>query len=247
MNVGLLHGIEILGILGDFHGGLGEEDHVVGKLGEAAHEFEALGASGFEFGDAGWVVLRFGECDVGKRDRIEVVVGECDEAVAELAELNEFLNDGVGGALPRNLAVGAPDGAERAVFGAAAKSLDRGPHVGVGREKIPAGGLKVFTGDPAAVIKRLRVPGFAIGEDHLPYLVSVAFDNGVGGAKLLRFFGIERGVDSAIHDPGATFAGETANFHAAQSVGGVDADADDVAVLNTGGINLREGFVDDDR
>jgi hypothetical protein len=54
-------------------------------------------------------------------------------------------------------------------------------------------------------------------------------------------------VDAAVDDPGSAFAGDAADFVAAEGVAGVDADADDVAGLDGFRDDLLEGFVDEDR
>ncbi len=245
-DAGVPHGVEKAGVLGGFHGDLGEEDHVVGEFRETFHEFEALFADGFELADAGLVILAFGEAEVIEGDGIEVIVGEGDEAKAAAAEFDDFVDDGVAGALAWFLAVGAPDGAERAVFGAAADGLHGGPHVGVVGHEIPAGGLEPGSIDASAIVDAGGAGGDAVCEDLRPDHIAIAFDDRVGAAVFECFFGIERGVDAPIDDPGAAFAEPAAEGVAAEGVAGVDADAGDVAGLNTAGIDLFERFIPDE-
>ena len=53
-------------------------------------------------------------------------------------------------------------------------------------------------------------------------------------------------MDAAVDDPGSAFAGDAADFIAAESVAGVNADADYVAGPNGLGDYLFDGFVDED-
>lgn len=53
-------------------------------------------------------------------------------------------------------------------------------------------------------------------------------------------------MDSTVDDPGSAFAGDAADFVAAEGVAGVNADADDVADLNGFGDDLFDGLVDED-
>jgi hypothetical protein len=68
----------------------------------------------------------------------------------------------------------------------------------------------------------------------------------VGVAVLECLFGEKCGVDSTVDDPGSAFAGDAADFVAAEGVAGVNADADDVADLNGFGDDLFDGLVDED-
>jgi hypothetical protein len=68
----------------------------------------------------------------------------------------------------------------------------------------------------------------------------------MGLAAFEGFFREEGGVDAAVDDPSSTFAGDAADFVAAERVAGVYADADDVAGLDGFGEDLLEGFVDED-
>jgi hypothetical protein len=53
-------------------------------------------------------------------------------------------------------------------------------------------------------------------------------------------------VDATVDDPGSAFAGDAADFVAAEGVAGVDADANDVAGLDGFGEDLFDGLVDED-
>jgi len=56
----------------------------------------------------------------------------------------------------------------------------------------------------------------------------------VSRAKLQRLFGEKAGVNSAIDDPGSALARQPADLHAAEGVGRMDANPNDVARLNAG-------------
>ena len=88
--------------------------------------------------------------------------------------------------------------------------------------------------------------GQAVRDDFGPDEVAVALDDRVRLALLQGLFGIQRGVNAAIDDPGAALARHLADLVAAQSVAGVDADADDVPGLNAVGIDLLQRLVDED-
>ena len=151
-DVGFAHGVEVLAVFAGLHGDLGEEDHVFGELGQFGHEEEAFGADGGELFEFGEVVLFAREAEVGEADRVEVVVGEGDEAEADLAEVDDLVDDGLEGALPGLLAIGAPDTAEGAVLRAAANGLDRSPHVLVASQEGPTSGEEFGAGDTAAIV-----------------------------------------------------------------------------------------------
>jgi hypothetical protein len=53
----------------------------------------------------------------------------------------------------------------------------------------------------------------------------------MGGAEFVRFARIQSGMDSTEHDDGAAAAREPADFESAQSVGGMNADSDNIAGL----------------
>ncbi len=161
-----------------------------GELGEFSHEEEAFGADGGEFFELGDVVLFARQAEVGEGDGVEVVVGEGDEAEADLAEVDDLVDDGLEGALAGLLAIGAPDAAEGAVLGAAADGLHGGPHVFVAGHEVPAGGEKFGSADTAAFVDFLRGgAGENVGNGFAPGDVAVAFDYGVGLAALEGFFG----------------------------------------------------------
>jgi hypothetical protein len=107
-----LHGIKELIVLCGFHGDLGKEDSVGRKLSEALHQGKPLSADAFQFIDSRRVVLLFRQADVGKRHRIEVIVGQRDEAKAKASQLDDLFNYHVRRALPRTLTIGPPDRTE---------------------------------------------------------------------------------------------------------------------------------------
>ena len=53
-------------------------------------------------------------------------------------------------------------------------------------------------------------------------------------------------MDATVDNPGSAFAGDAADFVAAESVAGVNADADDIAGLDGFGEDLLDGLVDED-
>ena len=164
----------------------------------------------------------------------------------EPAQLDDFLDDAIDAALTRLLAVGAPDRTERAMLRASAHGLHRRPHVAALRQQIPARGDELVAADPAAFVQRLRVARHAVGHDLLPDEVAVAADDRVRRAVLARFVRKQRGVNAAVHDPGAALPGDPSDLVAAQGVARVDADADDVAGDDRFGVQRLEGFVDDE-
>ena len=123
-----------------------------GSLASSAISAVSLGA-GFEKGGEFFrIILLAGEAEISQRDGVEVIVSEGDEAKSESTEINNFVDDFFEGALPRLLAIGAPDRAKGAVLWAATDGLHGGPHVFIGLHKIPAGGKEVFALNLAAVI-----------------------------------------------------------------------------------------------
>ena len=106
-----------------------------------------------------WFVLPPRHREVGQRDRIEVVVGQRDEAEPAPAQLDDLCDDGIDAALPRLLAVGAPDRAERAVLRAAAHGLHRGPHVPALRQQVPARRQESVGVDAPALVDPLQRAG----------------------------------------------------------------------------------------
>jgi Protein of unknown function (DUF3489) len=160
-------------------------------------------AHGLKLVDSGLVLLPLCEFDVCERDRIKIVVRQCDEAKTTAAQLHNFLNDAVGGTLPGTLSIRAPYGTERAVLGASAHRLDRRPHIAVGRQQIPPSLLEVLRFDLSAVVDALQSAGGAVAENTIPDDVAVARHDHMRAAVLKRLFRIERGMDSSEHNPGA--------------------------------------------
>ena len=66
-------------------------------------------------------------------------------------------------------------------------------------------------------------------------------------AVRVRFLGKQRGVNAAVDDPGAALARQLPDFVAAARIARVNADADDVAWLDGGGVDRIERLVNDDR
>ena len=80
-----------LGVLGGFHRDLREEDRVLGQPRELRHQLEALGADRLQLMEVRLVLAALGHPQVFERDRIEVVVGERDEAEAAAPQLDDLL------------------------------------------------------------------------------------------------------------------------------------------------------------
>lgn len=246
-DVGFAHGIEVLDVFARLHGDLREKDHIPGELGELRHQQKAFCADSGEFLDLSHVVLFTGEAQIGQGNGIEVIVCQGDEAETDLPELDDLVDDGLEGALTGLLSIGAPHAAERAVFGAPAYGLHRGPHVFVSWHQVPARGEEFAAADPAAVINLLpQSARQAVGNDLSPGDVAISFDDRMRLTAIEGFLGEERGVDATVDDPGSAFARDVANFIAAQGIAGMDADTDNVAGLDGVGDDLFERFVDQD-
>ena len=138
-----------------------------GSFDELLHQREPLVANRLEAVVGRLVGAAIGHAQIFERDRIEIVVGERDEAEAAAAQLDELLDHRVGFADARLLAVGAPHRAERAVLRAAAHGLHRRDHVLVARQQIPARLQHRAAFDLAAVVDALRRAGLAVVE-HRP-------------------------------------------------------------------------------
>src|SRR5205814_3958975 len=96
---------------------------IAGQFGEPRHQRETLLAQSLELAQSRGVAAPSGLRQVRKRHRIEIVVGERDEAEPATPQLDDFADDAIGRALPRLLTVGPPHGTERAVPGAASQRL----------------------------------------------------------------------------------------------------------------------------
>ena len=137
---------------------------------------------------------------VRQRDRIEVVVGQRDEPEAVTPELDDLGDDAVDAALPRLLAVGAPDRAERTVLGTPAHRLHGSPHVPALRQQVPARRHEALGIDTSALVGPLQRAVRRVIENDRPDHVAVAADDGVRAAELVGLLRIQRGVDAAEHD-----------------------------------------------
>src|SRR6185437_16684693 len=142
-DVGPTHRIQVFAVFAGFHGDLREKHHVFGELGELFHQVEAIGADCIELVEAAQVVLLARQAKVGLGNRVEIVVGERDEAKSETAQRNNLFNHALVTPQARLLPVGAPDAAKGAMLRASAGSLHGGPHVLVGPHQVPAGGQEI--------------------------------------------------------------------------------------------------------
>jgi hypothetical protein len=185
-----------------------------------------------------------GEIAVGHR--VEVVVGQRDELEPQAPQLHDFLDHGVVAAHAGRLAVGSPDGAERAVFRTASNGLHRRPHVPVALDQVPARLDHLVPGHASGGVLRLwRLTG-AVGEHLRPDDVAVAGDDRMGGANLVRFVGEQRSVYPAVDDPRAARARRLPHLVSAQRVPRVDTDAHHVTGFHGGGVESLERLVDQD-
>ena len=232
----LSHGIEELGVFGGFHGDLRIEDHVARKSFHLRHKLEALIADGLKLRDFGCIVLFASQAKVRQGHWIEVVIREGDKAKAQSSQSYNLFNHGVEVPLTRALPIGAPDRAEGAMLSASTDGLHGRPHVLVAGHEIPTGGKKFVRLDATTLVDLLRIAVDTVFKDACPNDVAVAFDYTGGASQFQGFFGIERGVNAAIHNERASFAGDFSYLIAAKHIAGMDADSDDVAGLNGLGI-----------
>ena len=93
----------------------------------------------------------------------------------------------------------------------------------------------------------MLLAGEAIVDDAPPNDIAIAFDDAVRVAAFEGLFRKQGRVDAAIDDGGAALFRELADFIAAQRIAGMDADADDVAGLYLGGVDLLDRFIHQDR
>src|SRR5205085_1487839 len=150
-DVGRLHCIEELGVFRSFHGDLSEENCVLGKLCQASHERKTLCPDRLQFIQSSRIVLLLSEPNIGERNRIKIVVGECDKPEAQPSELNDFLDHNVRRTLSRALSISSPHGAKRAMLWTPAHGLDRCPHVAFPRYQVPTSGEELASFYPSTV------------------------------------------------------------------------------------------------
>src|SRR5690606_9133742 len=162
-----------------------------------------------------------GHLQVGERHRVEVVVGERDEAEAASAQLDDLFDDRMALSDPRLLAVGTPDRTEGAMLRAAAYGLNRGPHVAVGREQVPASLQHRAALDSPALVNGLLAPLEAGLDRDRPDSIAVALDHGMRGPERQCFVGKQRRVDAAEDDVCAAGAREPSNLVPPQRVAAV--------------------------
>src|SRR5690348_13316271 len=86
LDVSAPHCLEEGRVFRRFHGDLSEEDAVAGKLRQPLHQGETLRAYRLQRAHSVHILLPTRQIDVGKGYRIEVVVGERDEAIAQASE-----------------------------------------------------------------------------------------------------------------------------------------------------------------
>ena len=118
------------------------------------------------------------------------------------------------------------------MLGAAADGLHRSPHVTVALHQVPARRQESVAGDASAVIDRLRDAAGAVFQHGGPYDIAIPLNHRVCAAEFLRLVGIKRGVDAAEYHPCSAFPRQATYLQPAECVGGMDADADDIARLD---------------
>src|SRR5271165_6070672 len=241
-----LHGIEEFVVLRGFHRDLGIEDGVFGEPCQAGHQFKAFRTNGLQLLKMSFVFLALRQFEVGQSDGIEIIVGQSDEAEAEASQLHDLFDDGIGRSLARLLSVGAPHRAKRTVLGASANRLHRGPHVALAGNQVPSRGGKLVSIDAAALVDRLWRVAETVLQHSCPDDVAVALHHGMSASEFERFFGIESGVNAAVNDIRPTSARSAADFVAAERIAGVNANADDIALMDRGGIQQGQCFVHQD-
>jgi hypothetical protein len=242
-NPGPFHGIEELRILGGFHGDLGEECQIIGKSGQALHQFKSLLAHGLQTGEFFLVALAFRELEIGESDGIKVVIRQGNKTESEPAQLNHFMNDDIGGSLPRPLTIRSPDRTEGTMLGTAPNRLHGGPHVAILGQQIPSRGGKILGLNPAALINLAGRLVQAIFQRFNPDEIAIAFDDRVCSAKFQSLAGIKRGVNAAENDERATGAGDPADFVTPKGVPRMDSNSHDITGLDSLRIQAIEGLV----
>ena len=93
LDVRFPHRVEELGILGRFHGDLREEHGVAWKLRQRRHELEPFGADTAQPIELARILAPRRHAQVLERHRIEVVVGEGDEAEAAPAQIDDLFDN----------------------------------------------------------------------------------------------------------------------------------------------------------
>ena len=236
LDVGAPHGLEERGVLGRLHGDLREEHHVGWQFRQAVHQLEPLGAQRPQLLEPCCVALPLRHREIGQCHRIEVVIGQCDEPKAPATELHDLRDNGIHAPLSRLLAVGAPDGAERAMLGAAAHGLDGPPHVATMRQQLPPCRDEALGINASGLVDGLQRAVRHVVQHEGPYNVAIAFDDGMRAAETLRLTGIERRVNATKDDRRPSVPRERTNLVPSKRVAGVNPYSDDVARLDTADI-----------
>jgi hypothetical protein len=76
-----------------------------------------------------------------------------------------------------------------------------------------------------------------------PREIAISANHSVRSAVLEGLFGVQGGMDPAEYHAGAALSRHATNGVAAQSIAGMNADADDVAWFDAGGVPMFEGFI----
>ena len=109
LNPRRLHSVKKIGVFSRLHGDLGKENRVVRELRQSRHQLKPFCANGSQLVQPGGIFLLRGQVQIGERDRIEVIIRQGNEAEPEAAQLNNFLEHYVRGALARFLSISPPN------------------------------------------------------------------------------------------------------------------------------------------
>ena len=217
------HRRQKLGVFGGFHGDLSEENRVSRKLSQARHQFEALLPNRFQLLKPCSIVLPHSQLHVREGDGVKIVIGQSNKAKTEPPQLDDLFYNHIRRSLPGALPIGPPHGAEGAVLGTPSDGLDRGPHISIGWQQIPAGRFESSSFNPACFIDMLWLALPAIFQHAGPNDIAITFDHSVRASELVRFLRIESCVYAAKDYPRAAASRQLANFIAAQYIPGMNA------------------------
>ena len=165
------------------------------------------------------------------------------EPKASSAELYDLIDDGIHASLSQLLAVGPPDGAERAMLRASAHRLNRAPHIPPLWQQFPPCRDEPFGIEASAIIDLVQTAVRSVVQHERPHHITIAFDHGVRAAETLRLAGIKCRVNATKDDGRPAIPRERADLVAAKRVAGVNPDPDNVAGLHAADVKRLECFV----
>ncbi len=187
-----------------------------------------------------------GHLQILQRDRVEIVVGQRDEAKSQAPQFDHLTDNGLHVPLAWLLSVRSPHRTKRAMLRAAAHRLDRRPHVAIGRQEIPSCGEKTIGAHTTAFVDVRKVAVPTILEHARPHHVAIPLDHAVSGTPFGRLFREQCRVDTAEDDPGASAPRFETYLIPAQRVTRVNPDPDHIARLHPSEIDRLERFVHND-